>query len=332
MSAESGKTGEVPAGNTSTTDEALGKHGDGKSELKVRMIFGPSMLLLIAGIYLLDSEVLEEMELGGRNLGGWATAAVLALLGFAGVHEYLTMLRNAGFAVASRLLPITSGLLLTLPFWFGWDELDRELYPMVAAAFVLLFPIALDSLTRRGMTQGLEMMGASMLGLIWVAWPMYIAQGIAIRHLPSVLFVVLVCKSGDIGAYFVGSFFGRRKLIPHISSGKTLEGAFGSVGASVLVGVLLIGLLPVPDADLREAWYVSLDGEVARVSIAGAALMSILLNLTTQTGDLIESLLKRRCGVKNSSNLLPAHGGVLDLIDSLLFSFPAFFWFLIVLT
>ena len=60
--------------------------------------------------------------------------------------------------------------------------------------------------------------------------------------------------------------------------------------------------------------------------------ISILLNLTTQTGDLIESLLKRRCGVKNSSNMLPAHGGVLDLIDSLLFSFPVYFWILIVVT
>ena len=68
------------------------------------------------------------------------------------------------------------------------------------------------------------------------------------------------------------------------------------------------------------------------LGLTGAILTGIMLNITTQSGDLIESLLKRRCGVKDSSRLLPAHGGVLDLIDSLLFSFPAYLVILILLT
>lgn len=326
-------------------EEPIGKKGGGKSELGTRLVFGPLMLIAIAGIFLFDSEIARGLRFGvdvdpangipDRDLGGWPTALVLGLLGFAGTWEYVAMMRKAGFAVAPRLLPGTALALFAVPFFFGWDQLDRELYPMILATFVLLFPIAIDSLTRRGMTQGLELMGGSLLGFIWIAWPMYLAQGTAIRHLPSVLFVVLVCKSGDIGAYFVGSFFGKRKLIPHISSGKTIEGGFGSLGASILVGVLLaphllVSLSPAVDVEPREIPERTLAWDT--LSVLEVVGISILLNLTTQTGDLIESLLKRRCGVKNSSDMLPAHGGVLDLIDSLLFSFPAYFWILIVVT
>jgi phosphatidate cytidylyltransferase len=141
---------------------------------------------------------------------------------------------------------------------------------------------------------------------------MYFAMGTALRHLPSVLFVVLVCKGGDIGGYCVGRLLGRRKLIPHVSPGKTIEGALGSLGASVALAVALRGPLLAPAVDL-PLWLALVAG--------------VVLNVTTQTGDLIESLLKRRCGAKDSSRLLPAHGGVLDLIDSLLFSFCA--WFLL---
>jgi phosphatidate cytidylyltransferase len=126
------------------------------------------------------------------------------------------------------------------------------------------------------------------------------------------LFVVLVCKGGDIGGYCVGRLLGRRKLIPHVSPGKTIEGALGSLGASVALAVALRGPLLAPAVDL-PLWLALVAG--------------VVLNVTTQTGDLIESLLKRRCGAKDSSRLLPAHGGVLDLIDSLLFSFCA--WFLL---
>jgi phosphatidate cytidylyltransferase len=126
------------------------------------------------------------------------------------------------------------------------------------------------------------------------------------------LFVVLVCKGGDIGGYCVGRLLGRRKLIPHVSPGKTIEGALGSLGASVALAVALRGPLLAPAVEL-PLWLALVAG--------------VVLNVTTQTGDLIESLLKRRCGAKDSSRLLPAHGGVLDLIDSLLFSFCA--WFLL---
>jgi phosphatidate cytidylyltransferase len=207
--------------------------------------------------------------------------------------------------------------LLGSAFAFGWAELDHELYPLAVATLLLLFPLALRSLGRGDMHQGLERQGATLLGFIMVAWPMYLAMGTCFRCLPSLLYVVLICKGGDIGGYCFGRLFGKHKLIPHISPGKTIEGALGSLVTSVALAYalnepLLDGLLVLP------AW--------------GALLTGVILNFTTQTGDLIESLLKRRCNAKDSSTLLPAHGGILDLVDSLLFSFCAWFVVLIILT
>ena len=135
------------------------------------------------------------------------------------------------------------------------------------------------------------------------------------RHLPSVLYVVLVCKSGDIGAYLIGASLGRRKLIPHVSPGKTVEGAVGSMAMTVLAAVLLRG--PLLEQEVA--------GQNVTLGLTSALGVGIMLNITAQAGDLIESLLKRRCGVKDSGSLLPAHGGVLDMMDSLLFSFCAYF-------
>jgi phosphatidate cytidylyltransferase len=276
------------------------------SDLRTRAVLAPTMLALVGLVYWLDLS--DALGVGS----GVLSAAVLGLLGFAGVLEYVALLRGGGFAVSRRSLPLMSALLLASAPFLGWGQLDREMYPPVVATLLLLFPIAARSLGRADMHVGLEKQGATLLGFIYVAWPMYFAMGTALRHLPSVLFVVLVCKGGDIGGYCVGRLLGSRKLIPHVSPGKTIEGALGSLAASVALALALRGPLLAPAVDL-PAWL--------------AVVAGVALNVTTQVGDLIESLLKRRCGAKDSSRLLPAHGGVLDLIDSLLFSFCA--WFLL---
>lgn len=275
-------------------------------DLRVRVVLAPAMLLLIAGIYWLD----HSQVFGWRQ--GIACAAVLGLLGFGGVLEFVALLRVAGFAVSRRTLPVISAMLLVSPFWFQWGNVDRELYPLVAGTLLVLFPLALQSLRRADMKAGLEKQGATLLGFIWIVWPVYLAMGSCFRHLPSVLYLVLVCKGGDIGGYCVGRLIGRTKLIPHISPGKTVEGALGSLAFSVVLAVLLREPLLEPAVHMPLALAIG---------------VGIALNFTTQAGDLVESLLKRRCSAKDSSRLLPAHGGILDLIDSLLFS--ASVWFLV---
>lgn len=276
------------------------------SDLRIRAVLAPTMLAVVGGIYWLD----WSMVLGARQ--GVLSASLLGLLGLLGIFEFTTLLRAGGFAVSRRSLPLFSALLFLSAFWFVWGHVDNELYPLVAGTLLLLFPLAVRSLGRDDMRSGLEKQGATLLGFIYIGWPVYLAMGTCLLHLPSVLYVVLVCKGGDIGGYCVGRLLGRRKLIPHISPGKTVEGALGSLGTSVLLAVLLRDVLLAPKVGL---------------SALAAVGIGVLLNFTTQTGDLIESLLKRRCGAKDSSHLLPAHGGVLDLVDSLLFSFCA--WFLV---
>jgi phosphatidate cytidylyltransferase len=125
-------------------------------------------------------------------------------------------------------------------------------------------------------------------------------------------FGLLVSWIGDTGAYYVGRNFGRHKLAPIVSPGKTWEGAAGSVAAS-----LLLGLFVLPR-------FVSID-------LPHAAIITIAANVAGQLGDLAESAIKRGAGVKDSGNLLPGHGGILDRVDSSLFSLPVlygvlYFW------
>ncbi|MBX3463861.1 MAG: phosphatidate cytidylyltransferase [Planctomycetes bacterium] len=280
-------------------------------DLRTRAVLAPTMLALVGGVYWADLAGVTGLP------RGTLAAGVLWLLGVGGAWEYGHLLRGAGFAVARKTLLCFTAALLASGLWFGWQTIDRELYPLVAGTLLLVFPLAVRSLRKQDMKVGLELQGATLLGFVFVAWPVYLAIGTSFRHLPSVLFVVLVCKGGDIGGYCVGRLLGRTRLIPHISPGKTVEGALGSLAASMAVAALARGSLLEPEVQL-PLW--------------GALAVGLVLNFTTQAGDLIESLLKRRCNAKDSSNLLPAHGGVLDLIDSLLFSFGAWFLVLVWLT
>lgn len=281
------------------------------SDLKTRAVLAPTMLAIIAVIYWLDVSGTLGLKSGALSAG------LLGLLGVGGAWEFANLLRGGGFAVGKRTLVVATAILLVSAFAFGWIDLDRELYPLVIGTLLLLFPLALRSLGRGDMHRGLERQGTTLLGFIMVAWPMYLAMGICFRCLPSMLYVVLICKGGDIGGYCFGRLFGKHKLIPHISPGKTIEGALGSLATSVALAYFLNGPMLHGVVDL-PSW--------------GALVAGVVLNFTTQTGDLIESLLKRRCNAKDSSNLLPAHGGILDLVDSLLFSFCAWFVVLILLT
>ncbi|MDM7324247.1 MAG: phosphatidate cytidylyltransferase [Thermus sp.] len=120
----------------------------------------------------------------------------------------------------------------------------------------------------------------------------------------------------DIGAYFVGRTLGRQKLAPEISPGKTVEGSLGGIAVSFLALALYTGLVrEVFPFGLLELW-----------------LFSLLLSLAAQLGDLVESMLKRYCGVKDSGRFLPGHGGLLDRIDSLLFTFPLTYFLVVLFT
>ncbi len=123
------------------------------------------------------------------------------------------------------------------------------------------------------------------------------------------LFPVWLTWSSDTGAYFVGRLIGRTKLMPSVSPAKTVEGAFGGVARSVVMAWLFVRYLLVPHGQLG-------------LSPVGMVVFGTTIAAAAQMGDLFESLLKREAAVKDSSNLLPGHGGFLDRVDSLLFVLP----------
>jgi phosphatidate cytidylyltransferase len=120
--------------------------------------------------------------------------------------------------------------------------------------------------------------------------------------------VLLITKLGDIGAYLVGIRFGKTPLIPHISPNKSVEGAVGGLIFSIL-------------GALASKIFLNL-------SYLHMMILGLFLGILAQLGDLSESLIKRDCQVKDSGNLVPGMGGLLDIIDSLLFTGPAFYFYM----
>jgi phosphatidate cytidylyltransferase len=144
------------------------------------------------------------------------------------------------------------------------------------------------------------------------------------------LYLLLVVWAGDIFAYFVGKSIGRHLMAPRISPKKTWEGAVASVVASVVVGwVLFHYALPISSSLLQVGLIQRRDGlfGLEQPAMGPVILLTIVLNIAAQLGDLVESLIKRGAGVKDSGALLPGHGGMLDRIDALLFAAPVlWFW------
>jgi phosphatidate cytidylyltransferase len=140
-----------------------------------------------------------------------------------------------------------------------------------------------------------------------------------------VLYLLLVVWAGDIFAYFVGRSVGRHLMSPRVSPKKTWEGALASVAASVIVGVLLFDhARQVSQFFLNLHLIQRRDGifTLQNPPLMPVVLLSVVVNIAAQLGDLVESLIKRGAGVKDSGALLPGHGGMLDRIDALLFAAP----------
>ena len=223
--------------------------------------------------------------------------------------------RLNGVAVVAALGPGT--LLALAGLWAVYtDSVDRVTGPVwwsAAAAWALLAALAL----RGGPVQWRRWPATLRLAMgllaLWVAWlALAKARSIGVNFLLSALCLVWVA---DIGAYAAGRAFGRRKLAPTISPGKSWEGVAGGVACVWLLAVVWVIAIDhqwaVDSVSLYTLW-------VERFGWFGMALLALVLAAFSVVGDLFESLVKRAAGAKDSSRLLPGHGGVLDRIDALL--------------
>jgi phosphatidate cytidylyltransferase len=264
-------------------------------------------------------------------------AAVAAAVALITVQEFLKL--TEGYGVQPLRLPtyIFVGLsfLLLLAGSAGGET------PQVAGlTFVLglglacaLAPFVFLTITMRRaqMSSAYPAAAASAFAFTYIAVPL--AMLVQLRQQWAgafwLLYLLLVVWAGDIFAYFVGRSVGRHLMAPRISPKKTWEGAAASLAASLLVGTLLFShALQISSFLLRLRLIERRDGlfGLEKQELWPIILLTVGLNVAAQLGDLVESLIKRGASVKDSGNILPGHGGMLDRIDALLFAAPVL-WF-----
>jgi phosphatidate cytidylyltransferase len=207
------------------------------------------------------------------------------------------------------------------------DATTAVLYGIAVAAALAPFVFLTVAMRRSDLASGYPAAAASSFAFGYVAIPM--ALLVQIRQLPAgaiwTTYTLLAVWAGDIFAYFVGKALGRHLMSPHISPKKTWEGAAASIVASVIIGTLWIQHAPgISSALLRIGLIDRRDGMfgLEQPQLWPIILLSAVVNIAAQLGDLVESLIKRGAGVKDSGTILPGHGGMLDRIDAMLFAVP----------
>jgi phosphatidate cytidylyltransferase len=219
-----------------------------------------------------------------------------------GVIGAVAMISGSWFVFDASARPGTSA--------FTTRSYDFEMFILLVFAigvFIRQFPQKLNP-------QGIETMAVTLFGLIYVAWLSNFITRINFAFDTGkyfVMYLIVVTKFTDIGAYLTGSTIGRHKMIPRISPKKTWEGTVGGMVFAVGFSVASLYFPQIGPALTKTG-----------MNLYHAIVLGILLGGAAVIGDLAESLIKREANVKDSSTLLPGHGGALDLIDSLLFTAP----------
>lgn len=258
--------------------------------LKQRIITGVILApLVVAGFVLLSPVWFAAMVGFIVSVGAWEWARL------AGEKTQL-----GRFVYAAIVALLLVGL-----YWLGWPPyvvlVPAAAWWVLATSMILRYPEGRAVFSRRLVAQlfGLLVLLPAWFGLVWLR-----AEE---SGLWLIMAAVVMVWAADIGAYFAGKNFGRHKLLPRVSPGKTVEGLLG--------GVLLAEVLAIATM-LYLGWSTS--------SILLGAVGTLVVVVFSVVGDLTESLFKREQGLKDSSNLLPGHGGVMDRIDSLTAAIPIF--------
>ena len=248
--------------------------------------------------------------------GDWALAIMLSILAALAAWELFRIARETG---ALPLEPAGIALAALVPLAIHAQRLGLYTLSLTVIVAIVLLLFASTIWLRGPQGKPLASVSITTFGILYASLFSYVyalryhdyavgaRAGTALVVLP-----VILTWATDIGAYMFGRTFGRKKLIPSISPGKTVEGAVGGLGVTIVVCLLYVRFILMPYAQLG-------------LTIQGAVLFAIVVSVAAQTGDLAESLLKREAGIKDSSRIIPGHGGILDRFDSLLFVMPVAF-------
>jgi len=275
--------------------------------LKQRVITAVALVLVLAAV------------LFGLDLAGFAifTAVVFSLAawewanlaGFDAIWQRLLV--AIGYAAGSALLGLAAGVVSAAgmhTFIVVVLLLPASVFWLLSIYWVATYPATAPRWNSRR---------RRLLAGAFVLWPAWLAI-VYLRSLPQgislFIYIAALVSAADIGAYFAGRTFGKRKLAPRVSPGKSWAGFIGGLTSTTLLA-LATGVLGIVPAMTTTALLIA----------------TITASVASVYGDLVESMIKRERGIKDSSNLLPGHGGVLDRIDSVTAAAPLFTLFLILL-
>ena len=252
-------------------------------------------------------------------LGGLPFLALVLVVIYLGMSEFYRLIQAKGLS-PQRWLGTIAGLGLGLIAFYG----NPSLAALVLTAFILAC-LALQ-LTRLDLSSAITGSAATLMGVVYVGW--LLSHFILMRNWPApepgvdlgfflVILTIATTFLADAGAYFTGRSLGRHKMIPRISPGKTWEGAAGGVvvGSAGLLATKLV----------FDAWIFPTHFPWFHALILGPLLVVVSI-----CGDLAESMLKRDAGVKDSGTIIPGHGGILDRLDSVLFTVPTAYYYLLI--
>lgn len=261
-------------------------------------------------------------------------AGIVALLT---IHEFLKLTESYGVQPLRILTLIFAAIFfLFLAFNVGNEKplLSTAVfvYCLGFAAAMAPFLFLTRAMRNQELSSGYPAAAASVFAFTYVALPLGMLVQLRQQWAGAfyLLYLLLVVWAGDIFAYFVGKSIGRHLMAPRISPKKTWEGAIASLVASVAVGGFLFRYaLPLSCALLRAGLIERRDGifGLEQPAMGPIILLTIVLNVAAQLGDLVESLIKRGAGAKDSGAILPGHGGMLDRIDALLFAAPVLWYY-----
>jgi phosphatidate cytidylyltransferase len=261
--------------------------------------------------------------LGVIWVGDAALAALLAIAAALAAWEFFRLAERGEYA---PLGAIGIGVAAILPL-VAHAQRRGVVTPSVTWAVLAVLAILAVALVARGPARRpIGAVAVTVLGVVYTGGLLSYAYILRYHRFTNyalgaeagavlLLLPVLLTWTSDTGGYFVGRSFGRHKLLPSVSPGKTIEGAVGAVVLCAIVAWVYMRYVLVPYAQLA-------------LTPVSAALFGIGVSVAVQIGDLVESLMKREVAVKDSSHLVPGHGGVLDRLDGMLFALPVAYWLL----